>query len=82
MSERIVKAIMTHCEWGVEGLRLDPPRTSNSQAAERIVELMASSMALDNQAFTDFIVLVLETRTSLNEIMSAAERCDYKEWSV
>jgi len=82
MTERIVKAVMTHCEWGVEGLRIDPPRTNNADCAERIVELMASSLALDNQAFTDFIGLVLETRKSLNEIMSDAERCDYKEWKL
>ena len=78
MNERITSAMMKHCAWGVEGLRLEPPE-NDGKFAEEMIELVAASLALDNGAFTDFIVMVLETRKSMNEIMADAKRCNWPE---
>ena len=66
----IAKSLVTYCEQGIESLRNEPPRSSNELAAERIVEMMAAAMALDNAAFSEFIALVIETRKSIREIES------------
>lgn len=66
----IAKSLVTYCEQGIESLRNEPPRSNNELAAERIVEMMAAAMALDNAAFSEFIALVIETRKSIREIES------------
>ena len=66
----IAKSLVTYCEQGIESLRNEPPRSSNELAAERIVEMMAAAMALDNSAFSEFVALVIETRKSIREIES------------
>lgn len=66
----IAKSLVTYCEQGIESLRNEPPRSSNELAAERIVEMMAVAMALDNAAFSEFVALVIETRKSIREIES------------
>lgn len=77
-NEQIIGAIMKHCEWSVEGLRLQPAET-DAMVAEKIVEIMASSLALDDGAFIAFIELVVETRASMKAIMADAERCNWPE---
>ena len=66
----IAKSLVTYCEQGIESLRNELPRSNNELAAERIVEMMAAAMALDNAAFSEFIALVIETRKSIREIES------------
>jgi len=76
MNKQIVSAMMKHCAWGIEGLRLEVSETDEA-LSERIVELMAASLALDDAALVDFIALVMETRASMKAIMADAERCDW-----
>ena len=74
----VVSAIMKHCSWSVESLRLEPLET-DGEIAEVMVEVMAGSLALDDGAFIAFIAQVLETRASMKAIMVAAERCNWPE---
>lgn len=68
MPSATVNAILNHCESEVERLRTGKPRTSNALAAQTIVELMVASMALDNEAFSEFVEMVVSARTSIREM--------------
>ena len=76
--ETVVNAIMKHCSWSVESLRLEPLETDR-EIAEVMVEVLAGSLALDDEAFIAFIALVMENRTSIKAIMADAERCNWPE---
>jgi hypothetical protein len=76
--QTVVDAIMKHCSWSLESLRLEPLET-DGEIAEAMVEVMAGSLALDDGAFIAFIAQVLETGASMKAIMAAAERCNWPE---
>lgn len=76
--QAVVNALMKHAMWGLEGLRLETPDTDDV-LSEKIVELMACSLALDDGALIAFIALVVETRASMKAIMADAERCNWPE---
>jgi hypothetical protein len=50
---------------------------TDEELSERIVELLAASLALDDAALVEFIALVMETRASMKDIMARAERCNW-----
>ena len=76
--QAVVNAIMKHCSWSLESLRLEPLET-DAEIAEAMAEIMAGSLALDDGAFIAFIAQVMETRTSIKAIMADAERCNWPE---
>ena len=78
MNEQIVNAIVTHCSWSLESLRLEPLET-DKEIAEAMVEVLAGSLALDDGALVAFIALVMENRASIKAIMADAERCNWPE---
>ena len=78
MNEQIVNAIVTHCSWSLESLRLEPLET-DKEIAEVMVEVLAGSLALDDGALVAFIALVMENRASIKAIMADAERCNWPE---
>ena len=76
--ETVVNAIMKHCSWSVESLRLEPLETDR-EIAEVMVDVMVGSLALDDEALVAFIAKVMETRASMKAIMADAERCNWPE---